>query len=172
MEHYNALNVDFWKEKSQRLIDGLYSEELRAKAHSLRRPLVTLSYAQSLDGMIAGPNKKAVAISSEPSLIMTHYIRHCNNGILVGIGTILNDNPRLTARYPYSSTDSKQPTPVVLDSDLRIPLDSNILAKGRKPIVVCLKLKSQESIAKKEKLEATGAQVFECAGRSGNVFTL
>ncbi|KAJ9075971.1 2,5-diamino-6-(ribosylamino)-4(3H)-pyrimidinone 5'-phosphate reductase [Entomophthora muscae] len=169
MDNIGSESISFWKEKSKKFVDELYSESLKEKAISFERPLVTLTYAQSLDGKIAGPDKKAIPISSEPSFVMTHYIRNSNHGILVGIGTILNENPRLTTRYSYSSTEANQPIPVVLDSQLRIPLESNILEQGRNPIIFCLDLGPGKSQSKKKQLEALGAQVYECPNISGHV---
>lgn len=59
------------------------------------RPRVTLTFAQSLDGKIAGPGSAAVAISGHDSLVMTHVLRTLHDAILVGVGTVLSDNPNL-----------------------------------------------------------------------------
>jgi 3,4-dihydroxy 2-butanone 4-phosphate synthase/GTP cyclohydrolase II len=81
------------------------------------RPSVTLAYAQSLDGSIALRKGEPVGLSGPQSLTMTHHLRAAHDAILVGIGTVLADNPRLTVRH----ASGKSPKPVVLDSQLRLP---------------------------------------------------
>ncbi len=95
------------------------------------RPLVTLSYAQSLDGCIAINRKRGLQLSGTESLKMAHELRAANDAILVGIGTILADNPYLTVRL----VQGKNPRPVILDSHLRLPVDSNCLNPDSYPVV-------------------------------------
>lgn len=85
--------------------------------HQRRRPHVTLSYAQSWDGSITTAPGETMALSSDESTQMTHQLRSLHDGILVGIGTVLADNPRLTVR----KWNGKDPQPIVLDSQLRMP---------------------------------------------------
>jgi len=61
-------------------------------------PLVTLTYAQSLDGSIAAADGSAVLISGKESMHMTHALRAAHDAILVGVGTVRNDDPSLTVR--------------------------------------------------------------------------
>lgn len=84
---------------------------------SRRRPHVTLSYAQSWDGSITTAPGETMALSSDASMQMTHQLRSLHDGILVGIGTVLADNPRLNVR----KWTGKDPQPIVLDSQLRMP---------------------------------------------------
>ncbi len=90
-----------------------------------RRPLVTLCYAQSLDGSLAVERGHRTAISGEETMRLTHLIRAQHDAILVGIGTVLSDNPQLTVRL----SPGKSPRAVVLDSHLRIPLECNLLRR-------------------------------------------
>lgn len=90
------------------------------------RPIVTLSYAQSLDGSIAAKRGTQLQISGEESAIFTHQLRAVHDCILVGVGTVLADDPRLTVRL----VDGKDPQPVILDSTLRIPLDAALVKSG------------------------------------------
>ena len=87
------------------------------------RPWVTLSYAQSLDGCIAARPGQPLALSGPQSLILTHRLRAAHDAILVGIGTVLADDPRLTVRL----VKGKDPQPVIVDSQLRFPMDANLL---------------------------------------------
>ena len=86
------------------------------------RPHVTLSYAQSWDGSITTIPGESLALSSETGMQMTHQLRSLHDGILVGIGTVLADDPRLTVRE-WTGND---PQPIVLDSQLRIPSSSRL----------------------------------------------
>lgn len=93
-------------------------------------PLVTLSYAQSLDGSLTLRRGKPFALSGPQSLELTHRLRAAHDGILVGIGTVLADNPRLNVRLAKGPS----PQPVVLDSQLRIPPDARLLTgEGLRP---------------------------------------
>lgn len=81
------------------------------------RPFVTLSYAQSWDGSITLHSGQPLALSGHQSLTLTHRLRSLHDGILVGIGTVLSDDPRLNVRQ----CDGPDPQPIVLDAHLRIP---------------------------------------------------
>lgn len=96
------------------------------------RPLVTLSYAQSRNGVIAYKRGEASAISSPESLEMTHRLRAAHDAILVGIGTVLSDDPQLTVRL----APGRSPRPVVLDSHLRTPPTARLLHE-RSAVIFC-----------------------------------
>jgi GTP cyclohydrolase II len=98
---------------------------------------VTLAWAQSLDGAIARERGKPSSISGDQSVVLTHLLRSLHDLILVGIGTILSDDPRLTTRR----VDGADPRVVVLDSSLRCPPDARIFSEARRtgrpgPLVV------------------------------------
>ena len=88
-------------------------------------PAVTLSWAQSLDGSIAAADGARTALSGPQSLALTHRLRSLHAGILVGIGTVLADDPLLTVRL----VEGPSPRPIVLDSRLRFPLSARLLAR-------------------------------------------
>ncbi len=98
------------------------------------RPRVVLSYAQSADGRIATAEGSSQWISGLESLEFSHRLRRDNEVIIVGIGTVLKDDPLLTCRL---EEESRSPVRVVFDSRLRIPLDSKIVhsAKEHRSIV-------------------------------------
>jgi 3,4-dihydroxy 2-butanone 4-phosphate synthase/GTP cyclohydrolase II len=87
------------------------------------RPFVVLSYAQSVDGSIAGPQRERVRLSGPESMQLTYTIRTLCDTILVGIGTILADDPILTVKQ----VPGKNPQPIVLDTRLRTPEKARIL---------------------------------------------
>lgn len=117
------------------------------------RPFVTLTYAQSLDGSIASAEGEPVAISGADALAFTHRLRAAHDAILVGIGTVLSDDPRLNVRH----TDGPHPQPVVLDSQLRFPAGAQILScDGPKPIIAT---NASAPDDRKTELENRGATV-------------
>ncbi|KAK4504244.1 hypothetical protein PRZ48_005160 [Zasmidium cellare] len=97
-------------------------------------PFVTLTYAQSLDGMVAFAPGQRTTISGPATKSMTHFLRYQYDAILVGAGTAVADDPALNCRYPGATLDD-QPRPVVVDPNLRFRLaDSKMhqLAKEHK----------------------------------------
>ncbi|UCD71448.1 MAG: bifunctional diaminohydroxyphosphoribosylaminopyrimidine deaminase/5-amino-6-(5-phosphoribosylamino)uracil reductase RibD [Syntrophobacterales bacterium] len=87
-------------------------------------PLVTLKFAQSLDGRIATKTGRSQWISSPEALSLGHRLRAIHDGVLVGIGTILVDDPSLTVRL----AKGKNPRRIIVDGRLRIPLTSKVLS--------------------------------------------
>jgi 5-amino-6-(5-phosphoribosylamino)uracil reductase/diaminohydroxyphosphoribosylaminopyrimidine deaminase/5-amino-6-(5-phosphoribosylamino)uracil reductase len=88
------------------------------------RPVVTLHFAQSLDGRIGlGSAHERVILSSEEGLAAAHLARAEHDAVLVGIETVLHDDPLLTVR----SGGPAQPLRIVLDSSLRLPLRARLL---------------------------------------------
>jgi len=100
-----------------------------AAAHRQRtgRPLVTVSYAQTLDGCLTLRRGEPAPVSGEASMRLTHQLRAAHDAILVGIGTVLSDDPRLTVRL----VDGPNPQPIVVDSHLRFPLGANLATHPR-----------------------------------------
>ncbi|CAG8513442.1 240_t:CDS:2, partial [Scutellospora calospora] len=119
--------------------------------------LVTLTYAQSLDGKISGNNGQQLILSCEESMIMTHRLRALHDGILVGIGTLLNDDPRLTGPDEPEST-IQQPQPIILDSTLRFPLSAKVLLQSKKSPWIFTR--HDHDPKKRELLEKTGAKII------------
>lgn len=143
----------------------------KAEAKQRSKPRVTLTYAQSKDGKIAGAGKKMVALSGESSMVMTHSLRTMHDGILVGIGTLLNDNPQLNARLLNPLPGGKEvtlddlPRPIVLDGKLQTPPSSKLMQNaragtGKAPLIIAAK--GYDS-AKADALRAMGADVVEVA---------
>jgi len=87
-------------------------------------PRITVSYAQSVDGRIATTTGDSRWISCARTLTLAHRLRRDHQVILVGIGTVLRDDPELSCRL---GGNSRSPVRVILDSRLRLPADSTIL---------------------------------------------
>lgn len=135
---------------------GIESLLKRAADHRQHtgRPFITLSYAQSMDGCIAVSSGKPLALSGSQSLTLTHQLRAAHDAILVGIGAVLADNPRLTVRL----VEGKDPQPVVVDSQLRLPLNSNLLQSGCAPPWIATT--EAADVERQKVLEAAGARVL------------
>ncbi|KAJ1937492.1 2,5-diamino-6-(ribosylamino)-4(3H)-pyrimidinone 5'-phosphate reductase [Kickxella alabastrina] len=116
---------------------------------------VTLTYAQSLDGKIALPNHQLL-LSGTSSMAMTHRLRTLHDGILVGIGTVLCDNPRLTARMIPANEHPHHPRPIILDTHLRTPLSARLFENTKKPWIVT---NHQHDERRRRDLEALGARI-------------
>ncbi len=132
-------------------------ERLLARADEHRRnngcPLVTLAYAQSLDGSLSGGRGQSLGLSGPPTQELTHRLRAAHDAILVGIGTVMADDPRLTVRL----VEGPQPQPIVLDSHLKFPLNARLLAGPRSPwIATC----EPPAPAARFALEQAGAQLI------------
>ncbi len=121
-----------------------------------RRPLVTVSYAQSVDGSIATRNSEQLRLSSPESMILTHRIRAACDAIVIGINTVLVDDPLLTVRL----IKGPNPQPIVLDSNLRIPLKSRLLDRtDHRCWLACTDKSGPEQVGA---VEGRGAEVIRC----------
>ena len=93
-----------------------------------QRPYVTLKWAQTVNGKVAGPGGRRMRISNESSTQVVHQLRAGSDAILVGVNTVLADDPMLTAR----GVDEARPLlRIVLDTDLRTPLTSKLAESAR-----------------------------------------
>lgn len=95
-------------------------------ATRLGRPFVTLKVAASLDGRVAAPDGSSRWISGPESRADAHRIRAQIDAILVGVGTVIADDPALTARDADGTPGPRQPLRVVLDTHGRTPLDAQV----------------------------------------------
>jgi diaminohydroxyphosphoribosylaminopyrimidine deaminase/5-amino-6-(5-phosphoribosylamino)uracil reductase len=130
------------------------------------RPHVTLKAAMTLDGKIAASDGASRWITGEAARLEAHRLRFAADAILVGIGTVLADDPRLTVRHPGLAP--KEPLRVVADSRLRIPLEARVLREGdpRRVVVACV---GPAPAGPAAALRACGARVIELPGDGGRV---
>lgn len=123
----------------------------------MTRPLVTLHFAQSLDGRIAlGPRFPRAILSCEEGTLAAHRARAAHDAVLVGINTLLHDDPLLTVRGP----ERARPLRVVLDSSLRLPLSARLLAPtvDAGPVLV-IGCAERTSAKRRREVENAGAEV-------------
>ncbi|KAJ3496641.1 hypothetical protein NLJ89_g10456 [Agrocybe chaxingu] len=145
------------------------------------RPHVTLTFAQSIDAKIAGAGGRQLILSGKESMVMTHWtdyemskdrMRTMHDGILVGIGTALNDDPQLNVRHlppPSGSDHHHLPRPIIVDTHLGLLPTCKLLANfqngtGRRPWVVCSSIAPEgdrDKQERKEMLEEAGAKIIE-----------
>lgn len=116
------------------------------KFHNYKLPYITLKTAVSIDGKIATRTNDSKWITSSKSREIVHQIRSEHDAVLTGINTVLSDDPLLTDRREIidleNNQDFRQPTRVVLDSNLRIPVESNLLKSLDIAPVIVFALKS------------------------------
>src|SRR5208337_213661 len=152
------------------VVEGLYEAEARklneafAKYIRHKTPFVTLKTAMTLDGKIAPPPGESDTpealgasggwITSEEARAHVHEMRHANDAIMVGVGTVIADDPLLTDRTGLSR---RRPLlRVILDSKLRLPIDSRVVKTAREDLIVICCFAEEN---KKRELESLGVMV-------------
>ena len=126
------------------------------------RPFVLLKLAQTLDGRIATRNGHSQWITGEAARERVHLMRSRADAVLVGIDTVLADDPRLTVRH----VEGRQPRRVVLDSRARTPLEARVL-NGDAPATVCV-----TDVAPADRIDGlkqAGAEVLVLPAEDGSV---
>lgn len=131
-----------------------------------KTPYITLKYAMTADGKIATSTGDSKWISCEESRKVVHKMRSENMAILVGINTVLKDNPLLTVR----SVEGKNPVRVVLDSELSISFDCQLVqtAAEIKTVIFTCEI-SESKKEKKNQLEKKNVEVITVPSKSGKV---
>ena len=127
------------------------------------RPLVTLKSAVTLDGKIAAPEDNTGWITSTLARAHVQQVRHLHDAILTGIGTLLSDDPQLTDRTGLER--SRPLLRIVVDSTLRIPLDSRMVLSAANDVLVATT--SASSVERRRQLEGRGVGVLVADGPGG-----
>ena len=128
-----------------------------------KRPFVVLKYAMTLDGKIAAYTGASQWITGETARNHVQQQRHRYRGIMVGVGTVLTDDPRLTCRLP----GGRSPTRIICDTHLRTPLDANVVTTAREtPTILATCCTDPE---RQRPYEAAGCQVLCVDEQDGHV---
>ena len=130
------------------------------------RPHVTLKLAVSADGKAGLADRRPAAISGEQARARVHLMRAMHDAVLTGIGTVLADDPLLTCRLPGMA--DRSPVRVVLDSSLRIGLDTRLVATAREtPVwIVASEAAAPDRV---QALRARGVEVLQAGLRNGKL---
>ena len=130
------------------------------------RPFLTLKAAMTLDGKIATAHGESRWITGEEARLQVHRLRSQVDAVMVGIGTVLSDDPQLTARLPGGTV--RQPARILLDSRLRIPLHAKVLAaSGNSEVLIATTTHAPKSRIKE--LERLGVTVLILPAEQGRV---
>lgn len=156
--------VKILKDAGIEVIIGVHQEESQKMNEVFnkfiveKKPFVTLKSGITLDGKIATYASNSKWITSEQSRQDVHLLRNENMAILVGVNTVIKDNPELTARIP----NGRNPIRVILDSTLKIPLDSKVVTDNLAEtwIFTCQKYDQD----KEKTLKSLGMKVFPTNG--------
>jgi diaminohydroxyphosphoribosylaminopyrimidine deaminase/5-amino-6-(5-phosphoribosylamino)uracil reductase len=142
------VKVGILEKECQRLNEAFHKYILK------REPFVILKVAATLDGRIATRDGESKWISGETSRRFVHRLRNQVDGVVVGINTVLKDDPMLTARV----TGGRDPLRIVLDSRLRIPGQAKVIKEDpSKTIIATTGLAARD---KKERLEEMGVKIL------------
>jgi len=142
------------------------TNEIFVKYITEKQPFCIMKTAMTMDGKIATYIGDSKWINNEKSRVYVHELRQMLTGIMVGIGTVLSDDPELTTRR--EDVISINPIRIVIDSRARIPLESKLLKcdKKTKTIIVTTELAEQSKI---EAIKQKGAQVIVTRSKNNRV---
>lgn len=129
-----------------------------------KEPFVVMKSAMSLDGKIATATGKSKWITGEKARKKVHLLRKELTAIMVGVNTVINDNPELTCRIE----GGVNPIRIIVDSNIRIPLESKVLqtAKNIKTIIATTEKVDKHKV---KLIEGLGAQVIKVKSKGGRV---
>lgn len=145
------------------VVTGLMDQEATELNESFNKyittgqPFVTLKTASTLDGKIATKTGDSRWVTGEAARAYVHNLRHRHMGIMVGIETVLADDPQLTTRLPLPGL---HPLRIVVDSRLRIPLDSKLVRTDPQQTIILTT--ALASLERANELERLGVRLIYC----------
>ena len=167
----NGAGISRLREAGMRVDVGECGEQARRmmeaylKLVETGRPFVTAKFAMSLDGKIATSTGESRWISGEESRRYAHELRATSSAVMVGVNTVLADDPQLTARDAEGTARGHQPLRVVVDGAGRTPADARLLSEpGRTVIAV-----SRADGATRRRLADRGAEIEPVPAHDGSV---
>ena len=165
----NGKGILLLKQSNVRVRLGVLSEQLKeinetfVKYITTGIPFITVKVAQSLDGRIATFTGDSKWITSDKSRVFAHKIRKDYDAIMVGVNTVLRDNPRLDA-----VPEQKQLVKIIIDSNLSIPENSNIFSGANKVIIVTLPSRPGQETENRKSLSAK-CTILEVKEKNGQI---
>lgn len=148
---------------------GFIEDKLRTvneafiKYISRRMPFVTVKVAQSLDGKIATRTGNSKWITTDASRAYAHRIRQYYDAVMVGVNTVLRDNPKLNAWFAR-----RQPAKIIVDSQLSIPQDAEIFSSGGPVIILTLPARPGQETENRQIL-GRKARILEVKEKAGQI---
>lgn len=153
---------DFCREESD-AINEVFFHYITTK-----QPYVVMKYAMTADGKIATKTGDSKWITGEKAREHVQFLRHRYMGIMIGIGTLLADNPMLNCRMP----EGRDPVRIICDSNFRIPIDCQIVETAEKiPTIVAVKKQelTKEQTEKKEQLTKKKVEIIEVPAKENKI---
>jgi diaminohydroxyphosphoribosylaminopyrimidine deaminase/5-amino-6-(5-phosphoribosylamino)uracil reductase len=170
--HVRGGGCDYLRAHGVEVVCGVLEEECSSvnevyiKYVTRDKPFVTVKGALTLDGWIATRTGNSKWITNEKSRRFVHTLRKRNDAIMVGIDTIIADDPVL---LPYlSKSSAPDPVRVIVDTSLRIPSKSRVLDKATSTLTIVAS-GSNVSTAKRKAIEGQGARVVRCRMKNGQI---
>lgn len=145
-------------EEACKQINQVFFHYIRTK-----RPYVVMKYAMTLDGKIAAHTGDSKWVTGEAARAQVQQLRHRYTGIMVGVGTVLADNPLLTCRLP----GGRSPVRIICDTHLRTPLTAQVVTTARQFPTLLATCCTEER--KKQVYEEAGCRVLTGPERNGHV---
>ena len=169
----NGKGVKILREHGIAVVEGVLKDECDAINEIFfhwivnKFPFVTVKYAMTLDGKIATRTGESKWITGEEARLDVQHERLRHTAIMVGIGTVLADDPMLTCRLE----NSRNPIRIICDSNLRIPLESNIVrtAKEVPTIIATTNRNKTTDHEKRHQLEEMGCTIISTKANCGHV---
>src|SRR5215831_14723103 len=131
---------------------------------------VIINCAMTVDGKIATKTGNST-VSSTEDLRRVHSIRSSVDGIMIGISTVLIDNPRLTARLTSIHGLGEEPTRIIIDSTARIPLESRILQSAHRTKTI-IAVTKRACITRIKNIQSTGAMIMTAGTKNVDLRTV
>lgn len=138
--------------------------EIFMKYITEKKPFVIMKAAMSLDGKIATATGESKWISGESARSQVQELRNIVSGIMVGVNTVIQDNPRLTCRLE----NSKNPIRIIVDSKLRIPSESNVVVTANEVRTIIATTKKADKKIKSELINR-GIEIIEVETKNERV---
>ncbi|MDD5108050.1 MAG: bifunctional diaminohydroxyphosphoribosylaminopyrimidine deaminase/5-amino-6-(5-phosphoribosylamino)uracil reductase RibD [Candidatus Omnitrophica bacterium] len=165
----NGRGISLLKQNNIKVNAGLLEDQLKKINESFikyitrRLPFITVKVGQSLDGRIATRTGDSKWITSDKSRSFAHKLREDYDAIMVGVNTVLRDNPRLNTWF-----SQKKLIKVIVDSNLSTPENSNIFSGDSQVIIITLASRPGQETENRKNLAAK-AKILEVKERSGQI---